>query len=508
MPKVLIIDDDRAVHRMAGKAVANLAVEVFSASDGEEGIAAIEEHRPDVLLLDIMLPGISGIELAKQIRELDSKLPVIFITAINDSDAAIEAMKLGAYEYLLKPLDLGQVESLVERALDTRRLMQSPVHLPEGDEPAEDGDVLVGRSPRMLDVYKQIGRVAGQDVTVLIRGESGTGKELIARAIYQHSHRSDECFLAVNCAALTDTLLESELFGHEKGAFTGADRQHIGKFEQCHDGTIFLDEVGDMSPLTQSKVLRLLQDQKFERVGGRETIDVDVRMIAATNRHLEEMIDEEEFRLDLFHRLNAFEIFLPPLRERAGDIDLLLDHFLLRFNKSLDKDITGISEEAIQLLRQYSWPGNVRELQSVVRKAMLMSTGPVIVPEFLPAEVRGGEHVRPAASKSSDTRTEQQSSDVDLVAFVQQRIEGESDDIYAETLAEMERCLLTRVLRHTGGNQSQAAARLGITRGSLRNKIRSLGISIEQNVVSEKSDASSEDSGENTPTRDDCPCDE
>ena len=492
MRKVLVIDDDRTVHRLAQQAIAKLDVEALSAVDGEKGMAAVEEHRPDVLLLDIMLPGIDGIELAKQIRTLDAKLPIIFITANDDSDVTIEAMKLGAYDYLLKPLDLEQVETLVERALETRRLMQSPVHLPEGDELAEEGDVLVGRSPKMLDVYKQIGRVAAQNVTVLIRGESGTGKELIARAIYQHSHRSEECFLAVNCAALTDTLLESELFGHEKGSFTGADRRHIGKFEQCGNGTIFLDEVGDMSPLTQSKVLRLLQEQKFERVGGRETIEVDVRLIAATNRDLEEMIDEEEFRLDLFHRLNAFEIFLPPLRERGDDIELLIDHFLLRFNRRLGKEVTGISNDAMALLKRYPWPGNVRELQSVIRKSMLMSTGPVIVPEFLPAEVRGGHQTtRASAGVGDESQSAPTDSDVNLAMFVEQRIKDNSEDIYAETLAEMERCLLTRILRHTGGNQSQAASRLGITRGSLRNKIRSLGISIEQQIVTEQSDEES-----------------
>ena len=501
MRKVLVIDDDRAVPRMVEKAIANLNAEFHSAADAEEGLKAIKQEKPDVLVLDIMLPGQSGMELAKEIRKFDAKLPVIFITAMNDSDVAIEAMKLGAYEYLLKPLDLDKVEELVERALESRRLMQSPVHLPEGEEQPEEGDVLVGRSPKMLEVYKQIGRVAAQDVTVLIRGESGTGKELIARAIYQHSHRDAECFLAVNCAALTDTLLESELFGHEKGAFTGADQRHIGKFEQCTNGTIFLDEVGDMSPLTQSKVLRLLQEQNFERVGGRETISVDVRMIAATNRELEQMIEDEEFRLDLYHRLNAFEIYLPPLRERGQDIELLLDHFLLRFNKLLDKNITGISEEAMELLKTYRWPGNVRELQSVVRKAMLMSTGPVIVPEFLPAEVRSGASDPDPASEANSQSSEALQSDVNLAHFITQRIESDSSDIYAETLAAMERCLLTRILRETGGNQSQAAARLGITRGSLRNKIRSLGISIEQQIVAETE-------SDEKPADDDCPCDD
>ncbi len=353
----------------------------------KEGKAALHEHHPDVLLLDIDLPETSGIELAKEVRVFDVRLPVIFITAINDSDTAIEAMKMGAYDYLLKPLDVRQVEELVQRALETRRLMNHPVHLQPSETVADDGDLLVGRSPRMLDVYKQIGRIAAQDVTVLIRGESGTGKELIARAIYQHSHRVGECFMAVNCAALTESLLESELFGHEKGAFTGADRRRIGRFEQCNGGTIFLDEVGDMSPATQSKVLRLLQEQSFERVGGHETISVDVRLISATNRDLDQMIADNEFRLDLYHRLNGFEIYLPALRERAADLELLIDHFLKRFNVQLNKKITEISPPALELMKSYPWPGNIRELQTAIRRAMLMATGPTIVPELLPKEI-------------------------------------------------------------------------------------------------------------------------
>jgi two-component system nitrogen regulation response regulator GlnG len=441
----------------------------------------IHDQRPDVLLLDIMLPGVTGIELALQIRDLDSKLPIIFVTASDDSDMAIEAMKLGAYEYLLKPLDVNRIQQLVHRAFETRRLMLAPVVLQESDELPINGDALVGRSPKMLEVYKQIGRVAGQDVAVLIRGESGTGKELIARAIYHHGRRKDRCYLAVNCAALSDTLLESELFGHEKGAFTGADRQHIGKFEQCHNGTIFLDEVGDMSPLTQSKVLRLLQEKKFERVGGKETIAVDSRIISATNRPLEQMIEQNEFRLDLFHRLNAFEIYLPPLRERGDDIELLINHFLAMFNRQLDKSITGISTTALELFKAYSWPGNVRELQSVIRKAILMSTGPVIVPEFLAKELVSGSTT--TGPSTGATNGDDADEPLDLAKFIDQRLQLESTDLYAASLCEMERYLIRRVLQYHAGNQSRAAEHLGITRGSLRNKIRSLGISIEQVVI-------------------------
>jgi transcriptional regulator with GAF, ATPase, and Fis domain len=333
----------------------------------------------------------------------------------------------------------------------------------------------------MLDVYKQIGRVAAQDVTVLIRGESGTGKELIARAIYQHSHRVGECFMAVNCAALTESLLESELFGHEKGAFTGADRRRIGRFEQCNGGTIFLDEVGDMSPATQSKVLRLLQEQSFERVGGHETITVDVRLISATNRDLDQMIADNEFRLDLYHRLNGFEIYLPALREREGDLELLLDHFLKRFNVQLNKKITDISPPALESMKRYSWPGNIRELQTAIRRSMLMATGPTIVPELLPKEIV--ENLAQGhRGQGGQGAPRDEANGVDLAKFVDQRSAADSENLYQETLQMMERYLITRVLRETQGNQSKAARRLGITRGSLRNKMRDLGVQIEQIV--------------------------
>lgn len=477
MAAVLVIDDDRAVLHMIGHAFKDSEITVLTAGTADEGLEAVREQKPDVVLLDILLPEISGLALFEKIRAIDSKLPVIFITAGGSSDTAIEAVMLGAYDYLLKPLELPKVRKLVQEALETRRVMHVPVSIPTTDSPVGvGGDPLVGRSPKMLDVYKAIGRVASQDVAVLIRGESGTGKELVARAIYQHSSRSNGPFLAVNCAAIPDTLLESELFGHEKGSFTGADSRRIGKFEQCSGGTIFLDEVGDMSPLVQSKMLRLLQEQRFERVGGNTTIETDVRIITATNRDLEQMAEAGKFRADLYYRLNGFTVELPPLRERGNDILLLLEYFLSRYSRQMGKqDVEGISPEAVNLLMEYDWPGNVRELQGVVRQALLNATGPVIVPHFLPEEI-----VSPHGSEEEPGDEGLPPSD--LRQFLNQRIEHEPRDLYADTLEMMERYLLTRVLRFTDGNQSKAAAMLGITRGSLRNKIRSLGISIDQVV--------------------------
>jgi DNA-binding NtrC family response regulator len=305
MTKLLVIDDDRYIRQTVEHAFNHNGMRVFCEATADAGLKAVETKEPDVVLLDIMLPESSGLEVLRRIKDLDPKLPVIFITAGGGSDSAIDAMMLGAYDYVLKPLDVPKLKDLVSKACETRRMMKVPVGIPAGERSGAIGEMLVGRSPKMVEVYKAVARVAPQDVSVLIRGESGTGKELVARAIYHHSARREGPFLAVNCAAMSETLLESELFGHEKGSFTGADRRRIGKFEQCDGGTIFLDEVGDMSPLVQSKVLRLLQEQAFERVGGNETIATNVRIISATNRDLETMAAEGKFRSDLYYRRSA-----------------------------------------------------------------------------------------------------------------------------------------------------------------------------------------------------------
>ena len=482
MPHVLAIDDDRTVLLHVKKALSDSEHQLTTCGTAEEGLALIVDGKVDVCLLDIMLPEMNGLELARKIRAIDARLPVIFMTAMGNSDTAIEAMSLGAYDFCTKPLHSDQIRDLTEKAVEARRQMRTRVIF-EDSEPhrADNDDLLVGNSPQMVEVYKQIGRVASQHVPVLIRGESGTGKELIARAIYQHSNRSEGCYLAVNCAALSETLLESELFGHEKGAFTGAERRHVGKFEQCSDGTIFLDEIGDMSPLLQSKTLRLLQEQKFERVGGTKTITTDARIISATNRDLEQMIEDNEFRLDVFHRINAFEIYLPPLRERGEDLDLLVDHFIRLYSKKLGTKAEGISVEAMELLRAYPWPGNVRELQSVIRRSLLMATGPIILPENLSIEMDG------EANQLKHTERNGESSEPEIERFVAERIAEGSTQIFAESVSMLEARVVKRVLAESEGNQSKAAAMLGITRGSLRNKIRTHGISISQVITDEES---------------------
>ena len=472
MPVLLVIDDEPAILHAFRRGFQQSDITVLTAASAAEGLAMVTQHDPDVVMLDLALPDLSGLDVYRRIHQCNPKIPVIFITGHGTTDTAIEAMKLGAFDYLLKPLELAPLRDLVARAGAISRLMRVPA-VTEDEPMQEPADVLVGRCSAMQDVYKAIGRVAPQDVTVLIRGETGTGKELVARAIYHHSRRAAAPFLAINCAAIPETLLESELFGHEKGAFTGAERQRIGKFEQCSGGTLFLDEIGDMAPLTQAKILRVLQAQQFERVGGNETIQTKVRIIAATNRDLEHLIAAGQFRSDLYYRLSVFPIVLPPLRERGDDLPLLVHHFLKQLGPELGKEVQEVDPETVDVLRQYAWPGNVRELQSLLKQALLHATGPVLLPDFLPAVLRTPKDSPPSGPDMPFP---------DWERFLTDRLHAGSTDLYAEALTAMERQLLTLVLRHTAGNQLQAAQILGITRNSLRHKLRALGITIARAV--------------------------
>lgn len=477
MSALLVIDDDPSVIRLIQSACHELAT-VRGAEVAQQGLDLIERTHPDVLLLDLMLPGITGLDLYRRVKLIDPQLPVIFISATGESDAAIEAIKLGALDFLAKPLDVSRVRQLVSQALEIRQLMKSPFE-PRAKAVKRDLEML-GRCPAMLEVYKSVGRVAPQQITVLIRGESGTGKEVVARAIYRHSSRALGPFLAVNCAALPNTLLESELFGHEKGSFTGAVNRRIGKFEQCHGGTIFLDEVGDMSPLLQAKLLRLLQEQRFERVGGHETIQTDVRIIAATNRDLEAMTESGEFRPDLYYRLNGFSISLPPLRQRGPDVVLMVNQFLDKYSRELGKPLLHVTPAALRKLVDYRWPGNVRELQSVLRKTVLNMTGPILIPDYLPDEVLCPA---PAPPPSADGHAQLDEPAHDLAPFVDRRLAADTHDLYAEALNFVERFVVARVLAEAHGNQSQAARMLGITRGSLRKKQADLQLHIEPVIL-------------------------
>src|SRR5690349_13622347 len=386
MAKLLLIDDEADVQYSFRRIFDSAEIELTTAASGEEGLKIIPRLKPDLVIMDVRMGGISGLETLRRIRQMDSKLLVILMTAYGTTQTAIEAMKLGAYDYLLKPFDVPKLKEIINGALKTARDMRQVVSYQPLLE-SEDYELgIVGRSEPMQQVFKLIGQLAASDATALITGETGTGKELVARAIYHHSHRSEQPFLAVNCAAIPEQLLESELFGHERGAFTGATGQRIGKFEQCNRGTIFLDEIGDMTPATQTKILRVLQSGTFERVGGNQPIRVDVRVIAATNKPLEEAVANKQFREDLFYRLNVVRIHLPPLRERRDDVRLLVNYFL----RKLGPKPKSIAPDALRALEQYHWPGNVRELENVMQRALVVAKGEAILPVDLPGEITQG----------------------------------------------------------------------------------------------------------------------
>src|SRR6476659_6818680 len=389
MSKLLLVDDEADVQVSFQRIFDSPEIELKTASSGEEGLKLIPTFKPDLVIMDVRMGGISGMETLRRIRQIDSKLLVILMTAYGTAQTAIEAMKLGAYDYLLKPFDVPRLREIVSNALKAARDMKQVVSYPPLLEKEDYELGIVGRSEPMQQVFKLIGQLAASDATALITGESGTGKELVARAIYHHSNRSQQPFLAVNCAAIPEQLLESELFGHERGAFTGAALQRIGKFEQCNRGTLFLDEIGDMTPATQTKILRVLQSGSFERVGGNQPIQVDVRIIAATNKPLEQAVAARQFREDLFYRLNVVRIHIPPLRERREDIPLLVNYFLSKFAKDQPGPPRSIAPVVLKALEKYHWPGNVRELENVVRRALVMAKGEAILLTDLPVEVSG-----------------------------------------------------------------------------------------------------------------------
>jgi two-component system nitrogen regulation response regulator GlnG len=472
MPTLLIVDDEPGILYSLKSALETDDTSVVTVQTAALGIAAVAREQPDAVILDVRLPDMSGLDAFERIRQLDPRLPVIIVTAHGGTDTAIEAMKRGAFEYLLKPLDLHQLDELVGKAFELRRIQATPMVFGDRADPEAGGtDQIVGRCPAVQEVYKGIGRIAPQDVTVLLLGESGTGKELVARAIYQHSKRADRPFVAINCAALPDTLLESELFGHEKGAFTGADRQRVGRFEQAHGGTIFLDEIGDMTPATQAKVLRLLQNQSFERIGGNETVRADVRVVAATNQNLPALVAAGKFRLDLFYRLNSFTITLPPLRERVGDIGLLVSYFLSAANRKLEKNVRGLDPPARVALEVYPWPGNVRELENAIRYAVVQAVGEVLTLDCLPAVVRGGSPPQPSGSTGLDVRT-----------LVGDLLRSGNADIYRQVTLAVDRVVLSAVLDHAHGNQKLASDLLGISRTTLRAKLQVLGLGVEKQL--------------------------
>jgi two-component system nitrogen regulation response regulator GlnG len=480
MPTLLVIDDEPSVRYSFRRVLEEEGVTVQTASTAAEGLQQLSAHAPDVVILDLQLPDRSGLEVFHDIQALDPKRPVIFITAHGTTETAIEAMKSGAFDYLVKPVDLDRLSQVLDRALEASRLMHVPAVLPV----EETGDRIVGRSPVMQEMCKVIGRIAPQDVNVLIVGESGTGKELVARALYHHSRRSDRPFLAINCAAIPETLLESELFGHEQGAFTGAQRRRIGKFEQCNGGTLFLDEIGDMTAALQAKMLRVLQDQRFERLGSNETLQTQVRVLAATNHDLEQLVAAGRFRKDLYYRLKVVTIAVPPLRARLDDVAELAHYFLFRFDRELGLDLRAFAPESLELLQNYSWPGNVRELQSVIKEAMLHASGHILLPEFLPETLR--RELRPVPPAAEPVATG--AVELDVAALIEALLQRGDKDLYSQVIQAVERLLLGRVLRHTHGHQAQASELLGLNRATLRHKLHTLGLAVDKILIDEPRD--------------------
>jgi DNA-binding NtrC family response regulator len=477
---VLLLDEEPA--RMAEQlrqAFPAPAHRVQVAGPGAAGLQHVRADAPDVIVLGLGVPEQSAWEVYQQIRRINGRVPVIVVARTGLADVAIEAMKLGAYDCLFQPLDPPLLRQVVGGALAMARRMRAPAVVAETAADPDAEGAIVGSCPTMRQVYKDIGRVAGQNLPVLITGESGTGKELVARAIYQHGPRAKAPFLALNCAAIPEQLLESELFGHEKGAFTGADRRRIGKFEQVSGGTLFLDEVGDMPPALQAKVLRLLQEQAFERVGGNETVRTDVRLIAATHRDLKAWSAEGKFRPDLYYRLGVFTIHLPPLRERGDDLVMLVRHFLRRFSRELGREVCEVAPEALARLRGNPWPGNVRELQSVLKQALLHACGPVLLPAFLPESLEGPSEPAPAPLAGVKPGLE-----------VSLRVELGPDvrHLYAEAHRQLDRLLLSRVLEYTRGSQQQAALLLGMARQTVRQKLRELGLAVRPPAEGEEDD--------------------
>lgn len=445
---ILLVDDDEA-HRTMLKV--NLAAEGYTVNeraDGDEVLLYLQDHEADIILLDMKMARMGGLTTLSLLLQAGYEIPVIVLTAFSSVESAVEAMKKGAYDYISKPVDINELKILIERALSFRSLSEENRQLKTRLKQEFSFTNIIGKSPAMQRMFEKLTMVAPTDATVLITGESGTGKELIANALHQHSRRRDLPFVKLNCAALHENLLESELFGHEAGAFTGATGRRKGRFELADKGTLFLDEIGDMSLQTQTKILRVIQEGEFERLGGSETISIDVRLLAATHKNLEEMIEAGTFRQDLYFRLSVVPVDIPPLRERATDIPELANYFLSRFAEKNRKDIKDFHPEALNLLMQYEWPGNIRELENTIERAVILCPSEQITPHDLPTHLL-----------SEDVRELQ---------------ERNSQDGF--TLRDMEREVIRSTLEKTGNNKSQAAKQLGVARQTLLNKIKEYGL--------------------------------
>lgn len=472
-PRILLIEDDTNIATGLQKVMRTNGYDVTALSRGDTGLERALAEQFDVVVTDLKLPGLDGLELVRQLHQAKPKLPIILITAHGTTEVAIEATKWGAFDYVPKPFEVDELLDLTAKALESSRLMSEPVEMGEA---ASNRTAIVGKSRVMQSIYKEIGRIAATSVTVLIRGDTGTGKELIARAIYQHSDRAAAPFIAINCAAIPEALLESELFGHERGSFTGADARRIGRFEQANGGTIFLDEIGDMNANLQAKLLRVLQEKTVQRVGGRENVPVDVRIIAATHRDLEAAIRERLFREDLFYRLSVVTIKLPPVSQRSDDIPDMITYFLRRYGPEAGVPSPSITPEAIAFLQSQDWPGNVRELENTVRKALLFARDYTI----------GVDHVKEIVTKARQPVAASQQTHAAYVTELMDQVErGETQNAFEKMLADLEPELYSQAIQRTHGNLTKAAQWLGVTRLKMREKLKEFGLHPKQEDDSE-----------------------
>ncbi len=469
--KILVVDDTPALLEMVREFLETEGYVVKTAISSEVALQAMEGEKPDLVIMDIRMPGMGGLEALSEIKKRDPQATVIMMTAYGTTQTAIEAMKRGAYDYITKPFKNEEVKALIKKALEAGRLMKEKVFLHADDIDNLEGTCIIGKSPAMLEIYKTVGKVAESNATVLIRGESGTGKELAARAVFQNSLRKDKPFLAVNCAAIPESLLESELFGHAKGAFTGAINKRIGKFQQCDGGAIFLDEIGDMSLSTQAKILRVLQEHTFQPVGSEETVEVDVRVIVSTNKDLWQAIEQGQFREDLYYRLKVVTIYMPPLRRRKEDISLLADYFLRKFASEFNKNVKKIHPDAMHFLLGYNWPGNVRELENAIQTAVVMGKKEILFLEDFP--------VFPVRTKKPASEPVQEGADnyADLFKGLLAPILKDSsifldNNPYKKMRDSLEKTLIETVLSLNHKNQVQSAKVLGISRNTLRARMK------------------------------------
>jgi two-component system response regulator HydG len=448
-PRILVVDDEESHRIMLRAVLKDEGYEVAEAADGSEAVRAVEQEPFDLILLDVRMKTMDGIEALNEIRKISPLIPVLIMTAYASVKTAVEALKAGAFDYLTKPLDIEELKVLIEKALELYHLREENLTLKERLGDRFDFSKIIGKSRKMRELFDTLSLVAPTDATILILGESGTGKELVANAIHHNSFRKSQPFIKISCSALPETLLESELFGHERGAFTGAIARREGRFQLAHRGTIFLDEVGEMSPTTQMKLLRVLQEKEFEPLGSVQTLKADVRVIAATNKDLTQEVKESRFREDLFYRLNVIPIHLPPLRERKEDIPDLANHFLSQYREKNKKEIKEFSPKALDLLIRYEWPGNIRELENCIERAVIVARGELIAPVDLPPSIQN----LPAGK-------------------------GDSEILFPAgiSLQEAEKALILKTLEDAGGNRSRAAEILGINRRTLQMKLKEYGM--------------------------------